>query len=261
MSTIVVGRVSLANGAVAPVQWDDSGEFSSFDEENRRVFTKYSCIAKGGVVIVEFLYDRPYEVGSTFEEARHIINNAVLTIVGEKGIGLFPTIEYCKTADNQIVSASPVRIDEQSPFDSDAFRQYLGSTPDLRNALADYNSGLLHPYDSPLFFYRAIETLAHAVRSTVNKKESSEKLTSSDWDIFHRKLGTKSSDLNLLLEFSKKHRHGHRELFSDDEHTSMMKTTRSFIVAGIQFLIREGPQPIDVYRQQREEAEGGMAVQ
>ena len=41
----------------------------------------------------------------------------------------------------------------------------------------------------------------------------------------------------------------------------MMETTRAFIVAGIQFLIREGPQPIEVYRQQREEAEGEMAVQ
>ena len=232
-----------------------------FDEDNRRVLTRYSCVAKGGVVIVDFAHDRPYEVGSIFEAARHIINNAVLVIVGEQGIGLFTTIEYCKTPDNQILTASQKRIDEEPPFESQAFRDYLGFTPDLRDALADYNHGLLHPYDSPLFFYRAIETLAHAVRTVVNRRDSRKKLTSSDWAIFHSKLGTKSSDLNLLLEFSKKHRHGHRELFSDEEHTSMMETTRAFIVAGIQFLIREGPQPIEVYRQQREEAEGEMAVQ
>lgn len=171
------------------------------------------------------------EVDEIFRSSRHLLDNTVLSRVVTEGIGLLCTLDYCVTSGGGVVPANPDSApDVDVEIDRETVTRLVGTIPSLRYAVRDFNQGLLHREDCPIYFYRAIEALA----KVVCKRE--DRLGKRDWKDYHSQIGTTTPDLQRLLDINKKHRHGTRIGFTREDHIQMMRAARLFLARTIQFL-------------------------
>ena len=252
MSTIVVGNIRMANGMVPSLRTWHEGQIAPTVPDN--LFIRYSCSIRNGSFLVEFPEEMPYHIDDIFTTAMNVINNTVLSIVAEQGIGLSPTIGYCKMQSGEIKPFVPAAVRPDKTLNGDNIRAMMGSVPAFRDAVADYNRALLHTEDCPFFFYRFIETLARVVCN----KGADDRVAREDWDKFHSKLGTSRSDLAILMELAGKHRHGNRVVFDSEQQQAMMRTARLFMLAFVEWYVQEGPRPEEVYQKMKGRAEAGQ---
>ena len=246
MSTIIVGHIRRANGeAPALKRVVIGGEIGPSEPDH--VLIPCNLFIHNGSFLAEFCGGEDYRTEDIFEAVLSFVNNVILSEVVGQGVGLSLTIEYCKTESNEIETFVPVVVRPDMPLGREEMFAMMGATPDFRNAVEDYNRGLLHRENSPVFFYRCIETLARVVC----KKGDWEKIESRDWKRLHSKLGTSKGDLDKLLSFSRRHRHGDRGIIERSDYEAMMKTVRSFIARFARWYKKSGPDPNEQYRERK----------
>jgi hypothetical protein len=110
----------------------------------------------------------------------------------------------------------------------------MGMLQDLRWAIRDLNQGLIDRENSPMLFYRCIETLVCLVTGVKDTDRSA-------WTRFHAALRTSPADIDLLLKKSKPHRHGSHEWFTGQEHAAMMQAVWTFVSRTIDYLASVRP--------------------
>ena len=247
MSTVVVGRLMLSNGDVPYFSASTFGkvvEGSVGTDGAMQIdspFVPCNCYIINGRIFVEFPEGFALEPDDIFRITRGVVDNLMLSLVADEGIGLRHTLEYCKMHSGEIVPALPDHVGKTDDEDGIASREMLynlmGIIPAIRYAIMDYNQGLLYRDNCPFLFYRAIESLARAV---CNKGEN-EGLGDSDWKESHESIGTSYTDMEIVHEIAKKHRHGDRVFFSGEQHISMMKSVRLFVVKSVNHFLSDRP--------------------
>ena len=251
MSTIVVGNIRRANGE-APALGEhvvDGVEIGPSKPDH--VLLPCNLFIHNGSFLIEFLGDEHYRTEDIFEAALSFVSSFVLSKVVQQGVGLSLTIEYCKTQSNKIETFSPLVVRPDIRLEGADMFAMLGAVYGFRNSVEDYNRGLLHRENSPVFFYRCIETLARVVC----EKRSDDSLEARDWQHFHNALETSKADMNTLLGFSKSHRHGDRDVIPDDDYVEMMKTARLFIARFVRWYKKSGYDPNEGYRERKKRQE------
>ena len=224
---LVCGTISLSNRQPPDIYTMSSGRLP-LEEGDKR----FKCTILGGSIVVEYPDGAPTDdEDDIFRVTRHLVDNTILSTVVTDGIGLSCMLDYCLTDSGEVVLAPYDKAPAIEPqVDRATATDLMGVVPNLRYAIRDFNQGLLHREDSPLYFYCAIEALARII------SKSDSELTSGDWSRLHESLGTSREQINVLWKISKSHRHGNRVPFSKEQHLEMMSSTRRFLALAIAYL-------------------------
>ena len=225
MKAVVSGTLRMQNGLPPTLHANLSGIFSSAKDFQKN--SEFKLIIAGGHVFVELDSDN---LDLAVRTARNIVDSVLLTAVLRDGAGLTLTIEFCKIGDTiGHVPQDYLEIIPQLPFDFFDAVQLMGRNEQVRYALRDYNQGLFSREDSPLYFYRAIETMAKAILEVDDIK--------NQWDVFHSRIGTTRKDMETI-EALNGHRHGEHTPFTAEQHIKMMTEGRTFMLKSLEYLLR-----------------------
>lgn len=235
---VVSGTVKLSNGQTPSIYVKLPGAIRLHEQE-----IDYECIIIGGNITVIFPVGICEDIlDEIFRITRHIIDNAILALAINYGIGLLYTLDFCRTSCGDVVQALPDQVPKEDATETLAYYdiyKLMGVRPDLRYAIRDYNQGLIQREDCPIFFYRAIETMAKIVCN----KESD--ITKADWDNYHKKIGTSFDEMKVLYHINKSHRHGTHNSFTKEDHVAMLISINHFIVKTIKYLNKQNTNIID----------------
>ena len=163
-----------------------------------------------------------------------IIQTTLLISALQRGEGLQYMIRGYRTPDGQyrempqwngVIEATTLEFDNLTLLNS------LGWNIFFKNAVKDFNYGLLDRDNAPFFFYREVETLARMVLELpLDVKDISDK----QWETFHKTIETTPEERDLLSEIKKKHanrvRHGSRTYFSAEDHKKMLLIARIYLI-------------------------------
>ncbi len=235
-STFVSGSVRYGNGQLPDLCFHARGNATV---GNRTI--DYKCTILGTHIMVEYpeaFSAQPPPAQDIIRFTQQLVESIVLSEVAVGGVGLLPTVEWCRLSTRERVRARVDRAPASEDLRPDQKQLYnlIGSDARLRSALRDFNQGLLDREESPLFFYRAVETLAKVISNR-------DDLGESGWNAFHSKLGTQFSDMQLLHGLNRDHRHGTHRDFSDDEHSTILAIARRFVSESLKFLLGLGTSP------------------
>jgi len=218
MKSWVSASVSLSNGETPGIVHEASGTVL-IDGQT----VEFVCRLVGGGATVDLHSLGNLSADDARRVARAVLEHGLLARVIEEGVGLSVTFGWViregETAERTSNDHSPA-VDV--PYSAERVQALMGMAPLFRFAVRDFNSGLLDREDAPLYFYRAIETLAKAVTGL-------DETNREVWDEFHRKLGTSRADLAGLERLADLHRHGSHLAFNADEHLEMMATAMRFL--------------------------------
>ena len=240
MSTLVYGSLSLSNGQ-SPHLCIEIPLLKCHSENGSILICQTTIIGKN--ILVEFIegfHQEEVVVDEIFRTTRHIIDTLVLSQVAIEGIGLMYTLEFCKTDTGKVIPLVPDCISqiEDVRFEYQELFKLLGSKPQIRYAIRDFNQGLIDRENCPFLFRRAIETLAKFFRNNENNEK---KLTGEDWNKFCNQIGVhpeKATDLKEITEqIMHPHRHGDHVFFTQEQHAKMLEIVRLFLSMSLKFLL------------------------
>ncbi len=225
--TVVTGTVEMSNG--------DSPDLLMVIMGNMRdLKLDYIFRIVGKQITVEF-EDLPTGINlkQIMQISRQIADMVLMPLIINNGIALNYHISACWTEDGEYHNPSPDQTPIGADFNTDQLSINLALHAKMRQAIRDFNQGLMVQENSPVNFYRSLECMVGLVCGISGHPSD------DNWRQFHDLTGTNPEDAAFILDKADKQFIGGTSL-SAEEHTKLMALIQRYINKTLEFVTGSG---------------------